>query len=299
MLMDLSNSKVLFTHKEISDRIHKLATTIVHDYKQSDKLVVICVLRGAVFFLTKLLSDFPSDMDNVSLEFIRTSSYGDDETESSGSIKILADIQEDIANKDVLIVEDIIDTGITLYTLKDILLKRNPKSLKICCMLNKQARRVRDIEADYIGFEVPNVFIYGMGLDPNRHLQDIYCIGDTVTKEENLARLDRYSKFESDWDGYGAKPNSMKVIETVKAILNEIHIQPLIFPIGSGDIQLEWEDHGIYMELDVFKDTNLNSFEVFETDGMSCRYIQFSSIDQLNEELKVIFPNGTTSFYAS
>ena len=171
-----SYSKVLFDDAHIKLDIQKLSNTIYNDYLKDNckELIVICVLRGAVFFLNDLLYYFPNNEDiKITLDFIRTSSYGIN-TESSGNVKILSDIQEDIKNKDVLIVEDIIDTGNTLYYLKDYLLQKKPKSLKICCMLNKEARRVKDIKADYILYDIPDVFVYGKGLDPNRHFMDIY-----------------------------------------------------------------------------------------------------------------------------
>lgn len=168
-------SKVLFDSAHIKLDIEQLSNRIYNDYLNNNcrELIVICVLRGAVFFLTDLLYYFPNNEDiNIIIDFIRTSSYGDN-TESSGNVKILSDIQEDIEDKDVLIVEDIIDTGNTLFYLKDYLLKKNPKSLKICCMLNKESRRIKNIKADYVLYDIPDVFVYGKGLDPHRHFMDI------------------------------------------------------------------------------------------------------------------------------
>lgn len=165
--------KVLLSEKEIKEKVKELAAQVSHDYRGKTPLV-LCVLKGAVVFL----SDFIRFLNiPVGLDFIAVASYGDS-TSSSGVVRIMKDLDRSIEGKDLIIVEDIIDTGLTLQYLCENLLSRNPKSLKIVTLLDKPERREADIEPDYCGFCIPDEFVVGYGLDFNekyRNLRDI-CI---------------------------------------------------------------------------------------------------------------------------
>lgn len=165
--------KVLIEKENLEKRIDELALEIQNDYLNKD-ILVICILKGSLFFtvdLTKRINNHKLEID-----FMRISSYGD-ELISSGNINIIKDLESDINGRNVLIVEDIIDSGNTLYYLKDILEKRNPKSLKICTLLDKKSRRVKNIVPDYIGFEIENKFVLGYGLDYKDCFRNLPFIG--------------------------------------------------------------------------------------------------------------------------
>lgn len=165
--------KVLIEKENLEKRIDELALEIQNDYLNKD-ILVICILKGSLFFtvdLTKRINNHKLEID-----FMRISSYGD-ELISSGNINIIKDLESDINGRNVLIVEDIIDSGNTLYYLKDILGKRNPKSLKICTLLDKKSRRVKNIVPDYIGFEIENKFVVGYGLDYKDCFRNLPFIG--------------------------------------------------------------------------------------------------------------------------
>lgn len=165
--------KVLIEKENLEKRIDELALKIQKDYLNKD-ILVICILKGSLFFtvdLTKRINNHKLEID-----FMRISSYGD-ELISSGNINIIKDLESDINGRNVLIVEDIIDSGNTLYYLKDILEKRNPKSLKICTLLDKKSRRVKNIVPDYIGFEIENKFVVGYGLDYKDCFRNLPFIG--------------------------------------------------------------------------------------------------------------------------
>ena len=159
------NVKVLISEEQINEKLKELANQIMKDY-EGKTIHLIGILRGSVVFMVDLARYLDQD---VLFDFMDVSSYGDG-TESSGSIKILKDLDEPLTGKDVLIVEDIIDSGRTLSHLKEMLLGRNPKSLKICTLLDKPDRRVSDVTPDYVGFTIPDEFVVGYGLD---YLKDI------------------------------------------------------------------------------------------------------------------------------
>ena len=167
----IKNLKVLYTMEETQKRIKELGQQITNDYKGKE-LIVVCILKGAAFFTTDLVKNIDCEMI---IDFMRVSSYTG--TESSGIITLKQDLEEDIEGKDVLIVEDIIDTGRTLNTLKTELLNRKPKSLKVATLLDKKERRVVDIDADYVGFSIPNKFIVGYGFDIDEKYRNIPYIG--------------------------------------------------------------------------------------------------------------------------
>ncbi len=151
--------KTLISQEEIQERIKELARQIEKDYN-SEEIVMIVILNGAAFFAMDLAKNITS---SVLVDFMKISSYSG--TQSTGNLKMKLDLSQDILDKNVLIVEDIVDTGRTLYYLKDYLLSKNPKSLKICTLLNKEERREFDISADYVAFDIPNKFVIGYGLD--------------------------------------------------------------------------------------------------------------------------------------
>ncbi|NLL57507.1 MAG: hypoxanthine phosphoribosyltransferase [Firmicutes bacterium] len=166
-------TRVLLTQEEIREKVKQLAEAVSRDYKDKKPLLV-CVLNGAVVFL----ADFMRFLSiPVEIDFMAVSSYGHSTT-SSGVVRILKDLDSSIEHKDVIILEDIIDSGLTLSYLRENLLSRNPRSIKIVTLLDKPERRVTDIEPDYCGFRIPDEFVVGYGLDYNekyRNLPDI-CI---------------------------------------------------------------------------------------------------------------------------
>ena len=145
---------------------------ISEDYKDKN-LLLISVLKGSVVFMSDLMRSIKIP---CKIDFMSVSSYGSG-TESTGHVKIIKDLDIDLAGYDLLIVEDILDSGNTLYNLKNLLLGRNPKSVKICTFLDKPARRTADIKADYVGIEVPDDFVVGYGLDYNENYRNLPCLG--------------------------------------------------------------------------------------------------------------------------
>jgi len=152
---------ILISETEIKARIKHLAKEITHHFKDTEKLVVIGLLRGSFIFIADLVRclNLPLEVD-----FITASSYGD-EMESSRQVRILKDLETNIKDRDVLVVEDIIDTGHTLYQVMDILRTRQPASLKICTLLNKPSRREIEVDIDWVGFDIPDEFVIGYGID--------------------------------------------------------------------------------------------------------------------------------------
>ena len=164
---------VLISRVEIDKMVKTLGERISKDY-EGKNLLVICVLRGAFIFMADLVREIKVPLK---VDFMSVSSYGD-ETVSSGVVRILRDLDSDITGKDVMIIEDIIDTGLTLKNLKDVLMTRHPASLAVCAAFDKPERRVADVKADYVGRVIPDEFIVGYGLDyagEYRHLPDV-CI---------------------------------------------------------------------------------------------------------------------------
>ena len=152
--------EILVSAERIRQRTSELAQEISRDYEGQD-LHLICVLKGGVVFLVDLMRELTIPH---SVDFMATSSYGAS-TESSGVVRILKDLDDPIAGRNVLIVEDIIDSGNTLHYLTRILREREPASLRVCTLLNKQDRREVDVPIDYVGFNIPDKFVYGYGLD--------------------------------------------------------------------------------------------------------------------------------------
>lgn len=164
--------KVLIDEETINLRIKKLASYINDYYKDEDTLILVGILKGSVMFMAELAKYIKVD---TMMEFMAVSSY--EGTTSTGNVKILKDLDIDIKDKNVLLVEDIIDTGHTLSKIKKNLLKRDPKGVKIITLLDKPERRVVDIKADWYGFKIPNEFVVGFGLDYEQLLRNLPYIG--------------------------------------------------------------------------------------------------------------------------
>ena len=169
-----SVKEVLITSREIEEKVREIGERITEDYR-GERLLLVGILRGAVVFLSDLMRhlQLPCEID-----FMEVSSYGADTT-SSGVVRILKDLEEDITGRHVLIVEDIIDTGLTLSYLRRSLLARKPASLEICALLSKPSRRQIDLDVMYVGFEVPDEFVVGYGIDfagAHRNLPDIHAL---------------------------------------------------------------------------------------------------------------------------
>ena len=163
--------KVLINEEQINRKLDELANQLMEEYKGKD-LVFLCILKGSVFFTVELAKRIKN---NIQFEFIEVSSY--ERNESTGKIKLNKDITNSIEGKEVIIIEDIVDTGRTLSFLKEYLLQKNPASLKICSLLDKPSRRLMPIEADYIGFTVENKFVVGYGLDDEQNYRNLNYIG--------------------------------------------------------------------------------------------------------------------------
>ena len=163
--------KVMYTMEELQKRIKEVGEQISKDY-EGKEIVVVSILKGAVFYTVDLMKNIKPE---TVLDFMKVSSYQG--TESTGVITIVQDLSIDIEGKNVLIVEDIIDTGRTLKCLKGELLRRNPKSLKITCLMDKKERREVELEADYVCFSIPNKFVVGYGFDVDDKYRNIPYVG--------------------------------------------------------------------------------------------------------------------------
>lgn len=158
--MDYSDVDILFSEEEVQSKVRELAAQISLDYKGED-LLVVGILKGAFVFMADLIRHL--DL-NVQLDFMDVSSYGAGDR-SSGEVRIMKDLEQPIENQNILIVEDIIDSGLTLKYIIEILGRRKPKSLKVCTFLDKPSRRKVQMSPDYNGFSIPDKFIVGYGLD--------------------------------------------------------------------------------------------------------------------------------------
>lgn len=172
MRMDKDICKVFYSTEDLQEACKRLGEQITKDYEGKD-LLAVAILNGAAIFFTDLIRqiDLPLDID-----FMAVSSYGAG-TSSSGKIKMIKDLNSDIAGRDVLIVEDILDTGRTLKHLVELLKTRGPASLKLAALLDKPARRVEDIHADYIGYTIPDAFVVGYGLDYAEKYRNLPYVG--------------------------------------------------------------------------------------------------------------------------
>lgn len=166
-------ARVLIAEEQIQARVRELGAQIAADYTPEDDLLLVGVLKGCAMFMVDLARAISLPL---SIDFIAVASYGAS-TESSGVVRLLKDLDTDIAGRNLLIVEDIIDSGLTLEYLRSQLLRRNPASLRICTLLNKPERRKTDVPVDYLGFDIPNEFVVGYGLDYAERYRNLRYVG--------------------------------------------------------------------------------------------------------------------------
>ncbi|TCG10678.1 hypoxanthine phosphoribosyltransferase [Mycoplasma todarodis] len=181
--MDSRIKEIIYTREEIETKIKELADWVNEEYKDSKDLVIIGLLKGSVPFLSKLMMDVTVDM---SIDFMTVSSYGGS-TSSTGNVKIVMDLKKDISGKDILIAEDIIDSGITLKAVMENLSARKPKSLKIITLMDKPTGRKVDLHADKVGLIVPDEFLVGYGLDVKEKMRNLPVIA--VFNKEKLDEI--------------------------------------------------------------------------------------------------------------
>jgi hypoxanthine phosphoribosyltransferase len=175
-------AKILIPADDIQAKVREIGKQIAHDYAPLGDLLLVGVLKGCIMFMVDLARAIPMP---VAIDFIAISSYGQS-TESSGVVRLLKDLDTDIAGRHILVVEDIIDSGLTLDYLRSQLMRRNPASLRICALLNKPDRRIADVPIDYLGFDIPNEFVVGYGLDYGELYRNLPYIG--VLKQEVYTR---------------------------------------------------------------------------------------------------------------
>lgn len=163
--------KVLIPEEEINQRLDELAKQIMEDYKEKD-IMFLCILKGSIFFTVELAKRIKN---NVLFEFIEVSSY--EKNLRTDNLKLSKDVTQSIEGRDVIIIEDIIDSGKTISYLKDYLKNKNPRTIKVCSLLDKPSRRIVPIEADYVGFTIENKFVVGYGLDDNQNYRNLNYVG--------------------------------------------------------------------------------------------------------------------------
>lgn len=174
--------EVLIDSETLQKRIQELGEQISKDY-EGKKLLLVCILRGGVMFLTDLMRSIRIPH---AIEFMAVSSYGVGGRQSSGQVRITFDLNTDISQWDVILVEDIIDSGHTLHSVLELLSIRQPKSLSVCALLDKSERREVEIPLKYVGFEIPNKFVFGYGLDIDDYYRNLPFIG--------VVNLDKYNE---------------------------------------------------------------------------------------------------------
>ncbi|NTW70774.1 MAG: hypoxanthine phosphoribosyltransferase [Eubacteriaceae bacterium] len=175
MLGDIK--EILIEENILKNRVKELAAQLSEEYKGKNPLI-ICVLKGAVLFMSDLIQNMSIPLE---IDFMATTSYGSG-TKSSGEVRILKDLDKSVDNRDLIIVEDIVDSGLTLSYLIKIFNDRHTKSVKVCTLLDKPDRRSAEVKIDYIGFEVPDEFVVGYGLDYDEKYRNLPFIG--ILKEE-------------------------------------------------------------------------------------------------------------------
>jgi hypoxanthine phosphoribosyltransferase len=173
--------EILIDSDALQVRVQELGQRISEDYADRNNLLLICVLKGGVMFLSDLMRQITIPH---SIDFMAISSYGSGVRESSGRVRIDMDLTHDIAGKHVIIVEDIIDSGHTMQYIMSLLATRQPASLRVCALLSKPSRREVEIIIDYLGFEIPNKFVFGYGLDLDEKYRNLTFIG--VCKPDSL-----------------------------------------------------------------------------------------------------------------
>ena len=164
--------RVMISEEEVDARIEEMGKQISEEYAGKE-VHLICILKGSVFFTCELAKRITVP---VTMDFMSVSSYGDG-TVSSGRVRIAKDLDENLEGKEVIVIEDIIDSGNTLYYLMDVLSLRKPASLKLCTLLDKPDRRVKDVKVDYVGFTIPDEFVVGYGLDYAQKYRNLPYIG--------------------------------------------------------------------------------------------------------------------------
>ena len=180
--MDQDIDYILVSEEQLRQKVAELGAQISRDYEGRD-LLMVSILKGGAVFMADLMRTVTIP---CAIDFMVVSSYGGANTESTGLVKIVKDLDADLSGKDVLIVEDILDTGITLSNLLPMLRLRNPSSVRLCTILSKPSRRKADIEPDYLGFEVPDEFVVGYGLDFDEKYRNLPYVG--VLKPEIYTR---------------------------------------------------------------------------------------------------------------
>lgn len=167
----MKDIKVLINEEQINKRLEELAHQIMRDYEGKD-LMFLCILKGSIFFTVELAKRIKN---NIQFEFVEVSSY--ENNESTGKVNLNKDITQSIEGKEVIVIEDIVDTGRTLSFLKDFLIEKKPASLKICSLLDKPSRRIANVQADYIGFTIEDKFVVGYGLDDEQNHRNLNFVG--------------------------------------------------------------------------------------------------------------------------
>lgn len=170
--------EVLIPREEVEKRIIELGKRITEDYKGKD-LVCVGLLKGSVMFMSDLIKTI--DLD-ICIDFMKVSSYGGG-MDSTGVVKILKDVDRDVTGKDVLLVEDIVDTGLTIANVKEFIKNKQPASVKVCTLLDKPSRRKVDVKGDYVGFEIPDEFVVGYGLDLDEKYRNLPYVGKFIQKK--------------------------------------------------------------------------------------------------------------------
>ena len=163
----------LYSADNIKNRIKEISSEIENEFKTNDELVIVCLLKGGFTFTADLIRELSMD---VRVDFMSVSSYGN-ELKSSGVINIKQDISTDISGKNIIIIDDIVDTGRTLFEIRNYLSKKNPNSIKTCCLLDKKEKRDFEIDVDYYGFICPDVFVVGYGMDASGMYRNLPYIG--------------------------------------------------------------------------------------------------------------------------
>ena len=171
--LDRDIDHILVTEEQLKAKVNELGAQITRDYAGRD-LLLVSILKGSVVFMADLMRAIQMP---CGIDFMVVSSYGGANTTSTGLVKIVKDLDQDLSGKDLLIVEDILDTGITLSHLVPMLKLRNPASVRLCTILSKPSRRKADIEPDYLGFEVPDEFVVGYGLDYDEKYRNLPYVG--------------------------------------------------------------------------------------------------------------------------
>lgn len=167
-------SEILISEEALQKRINELGKQISQDYAGKGKLLLVCILRGGVLFLTDLIRKITIPH---AIEFMSVSSYGVGNRESSGRVRLTLDLSVDIAGKHVLLIEDIIDSGKTIEAVMNLLSTRDPASINVCTLLDKAERREVEVPIKYVGFSIPNKFVFGYGLDIDDYYRNLPFIG--------------------------------------------------------------------------------------------------------------------------